>query len=446
MAETGPTFPGLRVPEIFLPAKEIDLRKWAVVACDQYTSQPEYWEETARLVGEAPSTLHLILPEVYLGKAGESERIADIHRRMREYLADGILEPCGPGFVLVDRWTARSGSRKGLVVAVDLDCYDFRPGARTLIRATEGTVLERIPPRVRIRKGAPLELPHVMLLIDDPGRTIIEPLAAEDLPLLYETDLMQGGGHVRGFKVDRPDLLASIAAALANLADRARAASGYGSEAGAPFLFAVGDGNHSLATAKAVWEELKAEGRASADHPARFALVELVNLHGEGLKFEPIHRVIFGYGAERLLSAMSRYYGPAGGFATMPCAPGELAAAAARLRAERPAAHCLAYQAGGQAGVAVVERPRRNLEAGTLQDFLDDLARTDPGLRVDYIHGEAQTAALAAKEGNIGFYLPALPKEELFRTILADGVLPKKTFSMGEAEEKRYYLECRRIT
>ena len=267
---------GLALPEILLPREGVDLAKWAVVACDQYTAEPDYWEEAARLAGEAPSTLHLVFPEVYLGRPNTAERIARIHRRMEEYLAAGVLVSAGTGFVYLERKTRRGSLRRGLLAAVDLERYDYRPGARTLVRATEGTVLERIPPRVRIRTGALLEVPHVMLLLDDPDRRVIEPLAerTKDLRELYCTELMLGGGEIRGFMVDEPGARAA-ADGLAGLAARSRSALAATGED--PMLLAVGDGNHSLATAKTVWEDLKRAG-APPDHPARHALVELVNL------------------------------------------------------------------------------------------------------------------------------------------------------------------------
>lgn len=441
---------GVMTPQIMLPRAGVDLLKWAVVACDQYTSDPGYWQEAAALVGNAPSTLHLILPEAFLGRDDDEARIGKIHQRMRDYLGTGVLAPAGRGMVLVERHTTRGRLRKGLVLAVDLECYDYRPGAASLIRATEGTVLDRLPPRVRIRRGAPLELPHILLLIDDPGRTVIEPLAAQaaNLPVLYETELMLHGGRVLGRLVAEERLLAAVADSLSALAEPESSAANHGARNQAPMLFAVGDGNHSLAAAKVVWEEIKALGADSpVSHPARYALVEVENIHDEGLEFEPIHRMIFGREPESFFAAMAEYFtGAAGGFTIYPCAgKAEVAARLAGLRAGDRKAHYLPYQAGSSFGIAAIEEPRHRLEVGTLQAFLDDLAVKLPGLRVDYIHGDDVVDALAAEPGNIGFHLPPLAKRELFRTVLQDGALPKKTFSMGEADEKRFYIECRRI-
>ncbi|MGB5063864.1 MAG: DUF1015 domain-containing protein, partial [Candidatus Competibacter sp.] len=286
----------LQIPTLLLPRAGTDLTRWAVVACDQYTSQPDYWARVEARVGEAPSTLRLILPEVYLGAADEAARIQAIQEAMRRYLADGVLAPQPPGLVLVERETVRGRTRWGLVVALDLEHYDFNPDAKTLIRPTEGTILERLPPRVRVRERAPLELPHVMVLIDDPQHLVIESLRSEPLKPLYDVPLMLGGGRVRGWRLEHPMLMQWVVEQLARLADPTLFAERYGVTDEPVLLYAMGDGNHSFATAKQIWENLK---RAAPDpvaimnHPARHALVELVNLHDEGLEFEAIHRVAF---------------------------------------------------------------------------------------------------------------------------------------------------------
>ncbi|MDD4588227.1 MAG: DUF1015 domain-containing protein [Heliobacteriaceae bacterium] len=434
---------GLHVPTILLPAPGIDLTKWAVVACDQYTSQPEYWTAVAEFVGEQPSTLHLIFPEVYLAAAGKTARIAGINRTMREYLANRVLVPQPPGFIYIDRQTARATSRKGLLVAVDLEHYDYRPGAQTLIRATEGTVLDRLPPRLQIRANACLELPHVMLLIDDPARTVIEPLAAwlPEMPPVYDFKLMQGGGRIRGWRVAAPHLLAGIRDAFRALAAPAafRERYGVGPEQGV-LIFATGDGNHSLATAKAFWEELKPGLSAETvqNHPARFALAEVVNIHDPGIVFEPIHRVLFNVNPEQVLVDLVAFCRREGAEAEVRAGnrPGQKAAAGAQL---------LPFVTAKQTGVVIVRRPRLNLAVGTLQAFLDTAAGKYPGAQVDYIHGDAVVDTLGSQPGNIGFHLPTMDKNDLFKTVILDGVLPRKTFSMGEAAEKRYYLECRQI-
>ena len=281
----NPAFPFCPA-EILLPdLSRIDGTRWSTVACDQFTSQPEYWEQVRSFVGDAPSTLSLMLPEIFLSES--DERIPAIHRSMRTALAEWLV-PCPDAMILLERTQSDGRVRRGIIGAVDLEAYDYRAGSVSPIRATEGTVLERIPPRVKIRRGAPLEMPHVMLLIDDPAKTVIEPLLSgcASLPPLYDFDLMQGGGHVRGYLIGK-DRQADVLRALSALRD--------GQETENPLLFAVGDGNHSLASAKAAYEEIKAAlgAERALSHPARYALAEVVNLHDAALEFEPIYRVVF---------------------------------------------------------------------------------------------------------------------------------------------------------
>jgi hypothetical protein len=435
----------LQVPSIFLPAPEVDLRRWAVIACDQYTAEPEYWEAVDRLVGTAPSTLRLIFPEVYLEAGGEAERIAAINRAMDAYLADGTLVEQPPGFILLDRQTSHAASRKGLVVALDLEHYDYRPGAKTLIRATEGTIVDRLPPRIRVRERAAIELPHIMVLIDDPEMTVIEPLFAEALEPAYDFQLMQDGGHLKGWKVTAPALIERIGQALQRLAGAERFRQRYQVEDREVMLYAMGDGNHSFATAKAIWEQIKAaapDPAAVMDHPARHALVELVNLHDPGLEFEAIHRVLFDVDADDLLQSAADFYRQAG----TPCRVdwfGTLAEA--RGAAGAAAGHAIPFATAGRFGVLAIAVPSLTLEVATLQEFLDGYLRQRAKARIDYIHGDETVTRLGGRPGAIGFYLPAISKHDLFRTIVRDGALPRKTFSMGEADEKRFYLEARRI-
>jgi hypothetical protein len=458
---------GVHIPEIMLPSKAVDLRRWSVVACDQYTSQPDYWERVKNEVDGSPSTLNLIFPEIYLKDNDRDIRIKNINETMDRYISQGVLEPQRPGFILVDRSTPHVPSRKGLILAVDLECYDYTPGSQTLIRATEGTVLDRIPPRVKIRENAPIELPHIMLLIDDPEKSLIEKLfeRKDGFEKLYDFELMQGGGHIRGWKVEDGESLSLAAAALEKLADpgRQKEKQGDGSSVSLPskqknrppvfppvspaLLFAAGDGNHSLATAKAHWENVKARlgQQAAAEHPARYALVEVVNLHDEGLVFEPIHRVLFGIDGTKTLKSIKR-------ISSRKSATGyRLFDSAAEMEAElnkmkdRRDTHLLPFIMEGSFGLITVEDPSAGLEVGTLQPLLDELAKAEGHIEVDYIHGEAVVTELGSRKGCMGFYLPAMSKHDLFGTVIRDGVLPRKTFSMGEAEEKRYYLECRRI-
>jgi hypothetical protein len=438
----------LQAPSLLLPRTGVDLTKWAVVACDQYTSQPDYWARVEALVGDAPSTLRLILPEAFLGAADEARRIQDIQDSMRRYLAEGILVPQPPGLMLVERETARGRSRKGLIAALDLECYDFTVGAKPLIRPTEGTILERLPPRVRVREGAPLETPHVMVLIDDPERLVIEPLFAEPLEPAYNVPLMLDSGRVRGWRVNHPLLVQWVVEQLMRLADPAAFAARYGVTDEPVLLYAMGDGNHSFATAKMIWEDLKRaapDPAAIADHPARHALVELVNLHDEGLEFEAIHRVAFGVDLDRVLDALVAFFVAQGSSVGILYCPSWPAARQAWLEQQQPGRHVIAFASEHRCGVLTIDRPRLTLPVASLQAFLDQSLPDWPGARLDYIHGEEALQRLGAQPGNLGFYLPALAKDDFFRTLIRDGALPRKTFSMGEADEKRFYLECRRI-
>ena len=403
----------LHTAEILLPREGVDLSRWAVVACDQFTAQPEYWDRADALVGDAPSALRLILPEARLGEG--DARIPAIHRAMAAYLSDGTLAPAvRDGFVLTER-TTPAGVRMGLVVALDLDAYDFTPGSRSLIRATEGTVLERVPPRARIRAGAPLELPHVMMLIDDPADAVIGLLAAkrDALRPLYDFDLMLGGGRLRGWAVEGDDAKGVFAAidALAEAADG--------------LLYAVGDGNHSLAAAKQCWLDIR-EGLTPdqrENHPARLALVELVNLNCPALVFEPIHRALFGVEPAALIAGFRAYL----------AAEGADAGEGDDLVAFDGAGHVWRFRSDAH--------PLRRLQA-----FLDGYLAAHPRASIDYIHGEAALRALVDRPDALGFMPRPFDKGELFDYIRRFGALPRKTFSMGEAEEKRYYMEARRIT
>lgn len=437
---------GVAVPEVLLPAPEVDLRSWAVVACDQYSSERDYWEKVEALVSSAPSTLRLIFPECYLEDGDKSERIARIRASMASYLSSGVLRSSGPGFVLVERYTPyEKEARLGLIMAVDLERYRYGADSRSLIRPTEGTIVERLPPRMEIRRGAPLELPHIMLLVDDPKRTVVEPLHAirERLPKLYDFDLMMGSGRVRGWQVKDPALLGKLASALGALADPGAFEARYGSKD--VLLFAVGDGNHSLATAKAIWEEVKA-GLPLGDprlesHPARYALVELVNLHDRGLPFHPIHRILFGAEESDFLAGLAdhakhrvrRHQSAEAAFAAVNEAPAD-------------GLHRVALVSSKGASVIEFLEPKASLAAGTIQDYLDSFRKSRPSVGIDYIHGDESLAALAVKPGNLGLYLPPVEKSSFFETVIRDGVMPRKTFSMGEAPEKRFYVEARRIT
>lgn len=399
---------GVSPADILLPDEKADHTAFAVVACDQYTSEPEYWERAEKLVGDKPSALHMILPEIDLGDA--QKRVPLIHAAMADYLMRGVLTPrVQNGFVLTVR-TTQTGVRPGLVVKLDLEKYSYNQGAKSLVRATEGTILSRIPPRMAVRRNAPVELPHVLVLMDDPGQTVIEPVFSqkEDLPLLYDFPLMLGGGHLKGYAVTDEKTLAAIHQSLKRLKDHAG------------FLFAVGDGNHSLATAKAIWEEIKPtlSKDAQKNHPARFALVELENIHCPALQFEPIHRLVASADTQVLLDSLTEPV-PGKDTFTVITEQGEKALS--------------------------VPGDQQPLPVGTLQAFLDTWLTDHPGAQIDYIHGESALRQLAKKPGAAGFIVPTLDKAALFPAVNEMGALPRKTFSMGEAHEKRFYLEARRI-
>ncbi|HHO76294.1 MAG TPA: DUF1015 domain-containing protein [Deltaproteobacteria bacterium] len=436
----------LHVPEILLPGKGTDLTRWAVVACDQYTSQPKYWERVRDLVNGSPSTLSLIVPEAYLEEIDHEKTAHAIRTRMETYLSDGTLCPMKPGFILVDRQTSRTPSRKGLIVALDLEKYDFSEGSTSLIRATEGTVIDRLPPRVKIRAHAPLELPHIMVLIDDPDKTVIEPLFHKTLEKVYDFELMMGGGHIKGYMIDKKEIMDEIAINLAKLADPETFSKKYRVTGKDVLLYAMGDGNHSLATAKSVWEQIKnsAEDKDSVmEHPARHSLVELVNVHDAGLVFEPIHRVVFNVPVLDLLEKMNAFLKKQGqSFSYSQCSLQELNL----FPGKGSGIHKIPFVSEKVCGTIHIDNPSLNLEAGTLQTFLDAFIRISPGAKIDYIHGDDIVTALGTKPGNMGFFLPAISKHDLFRTILLDGALPRKTFSMGNADEKRFYLECRKMS
>ena len=434
----------LHVPTLLLPRANIPLEIWSVIACDQYTSQPEYWEEVRRIVGADPSTLHLIFPEAYLEAAPmlrpdctacREQTIAGINQRMQEYLKSGVLVEQRPGFMLVEREVGRAVPRKGLVVALDLEQYDYRDGAHKLIRTTEGTDQSRLPARIQVREKASLETPHIMVLIDDPQQTVIEPLGEENLKQSYDVELMLGGGRLRGWHIDDGTLIDEIAQALARL-----------SCGEPPLIYALGDGNHSFATARAVWERLKAEARDECqimNHPARYALAELVNVHDEGLEFAPIHRVVFGVDVADLLRSMETHC-TEWGFSHRTFADRDRWETACREAAVGPGHH-IPYTSGTERGLLSIARPNFQLEVASLQAFLDPYLDAHPRTRLDYIHGEAALEKLASMPDRIGFLLPAMDKRDLFKTIVIDGAAPRKTFSLGEAAEKRYYLECRRL-
>ncbi len=426
---------GLHTADILLPKLGVDLSKWAVVACDQYTSEKSYWEQAKSFVGGEPSTLNLIFPEAYLEDAEPEKRIEAINAHMQTYVGNALFDTHENCFFLVHRTTSSNDKgRWGLLVLLDLEQYDYSVGSRSLIRATEGTILSRIPPRKEIRRNAPLELPHIMVLISDHERSVIEPLAAKthQLKQAYETTLMAGGGTLSAWVIDTRDDFAAIAAALEKIKTNLDPEN--------PLLYAMGDGNHSLATAKSCWEDIKQTIPQSEweSHPARYAMVELENIYDPGLTFEPIHRVLFGIDFETFKAEVEK------------CA----SLVVVEKVSDLPTLHRLINEPSDFQRFGY--RDKRgyylfnlsgaiaNIAAGTLQMVIDSLLAQNKA-SVDYIHGEEVTAHLGEQEGNGALILPNVSKDTFFETIIKDSALPRKTFSMGEANEKRYYMEARKI-
>ncbi len=439
---------GLDIRSILLPKQGTDMRKWSVVACDQYTSEPEYWQKANEFVGDSPSTLRLIFPEVYLERENAEEkqqRISNINRAMCDYLDEDVFYEIQNSMIYVERTTRGGKTRKGLICAVDLEQYDFSKGSNSLIRATEGTILDRLPPRIRIREKACLELPHIMMLIDDPQARIIEPLSLykEKMDKLYAFDLMMDSGHIEGYRVNDETLLQEIYQSLMLLKTAETFSNKYGVDAStSPLLFAAGDGNHSLATAKSCWDQLKVSLSEAdrATHPARFALVELVNVHDKGLDFEPIHRLLFHVDSSDLLTAFCRYYQDKG----VQCGY-EYVTAFKEIPANTPSRHVIPFVHGDKTGYLWADKPCFNLDVATLQSFLDSYLKGNPGVEIDYVHGDNVIERLGRQDSNMGFILSPMDKGDLFKTVILDGALPRKTFSMGEAADKRFYLECRSL-
>jgi len=418
---------GILIPEVLLPNNK-EMEKWAVVACDQYSSEKEYWETTKSIVGDSPSTLNLILPECYLEDSDKPQRVENINSTMNEYISKDIFKKLKPGFIIVDRSTLHVPSRKGMMIAIDLDQYSFAADTRSLIRPTEGTVIDRLPPRIEIRKNAPLDLPHILLLINDEDNSIIEEAFhhTELFETVYDFELMQNGGKIKGQLISDEVYLNKICTAFEKLAEKN------------DMLFAVGDGNHSLATAKEIWKKLKSEG-VSEDHPARYALVEVENIFNEGIVFEPIHRVLFNVESTSFFSELKK--ASKSEFVIL-----ESESAMKQAIQSDSKDHRIGFIDDGKWGYISIDDPQTKLTSEVLQKFLDAYLRENSTVSLDYIHGDKPVYDLGGKKGNLGLYLTAIKKSEFFDMIVDGGALPRKTFSIGEAEEKRYYIESRKIT
>ena len=414
--------------DILLPDFEnVNGEKWAVIACDQFTSEPKYWNAVKEQVGDAPSTLKMVLPEIYLAESGK-DVIDRINKDMKA-IAD-TLTLHSDSMIYLERVQSDGKIRRGIIGKIDLECYDYSVGSTSAVRATEGTVLERIPPRVAVRRDAEVELPHVMILIDDEENNLFGKIMndADKYTTAYDFDLMLGSGHVNGKFIDAEGM-DHVENTLLDLArpevfEKKYSLSGY-----SPLTFAVGDGNHSLASAKAAYAEVKEKlGDAALEHPARYALCEIVNLHDSALEFEPIYRVMFGVKPEVIVAELKAY--------------AEKSASSKDSTDIRETVECV-Y--GDTRETVIFERSPHRLTVGSLQLFIDEYLKDHPEVSVDYIHGVDSTLELSREENAIGFLFDGMRKDELFASVICEGALPRKTFSMGEAKDKRFYLECRKI-
>lgn len=407
---------------ILIP-KNVDMSKWSVVACDQYTSEPEYWKEVENIVGDEPSTLRLTLPEIYLEENDVDERIKTINNKMKEYLDKGIFTEYKDTMIYVERTQDDGKVREGVIGVVDLENYSYEKGSQTLIRATEKTVIERIPPRMKVRENALLELPHIMILIDDDKKDIIENLkkTVSNKDVIYNFEMMQKGGHIKGYKLS-DETANEVINKLEKLANKEYFEKKYDVKDKEVLLFAMGDGNHSLATAKACYEKIKETDKDYLNNPARYALVEIVNLHSDALEFEAIHRVLFDIDVDNLLEELNKYY--------------DLNESGNGQKIE--------LVTKDMDKIFYISNPKSNIAVGSIQIFLDEYLSNHKG-KIDYIHGEEVTKELGSKDNNMGIILEPMSKNDLFKTVILDGVLPRKTFSMGHSNDKRFYLEARKI-
>ncbi|MBR2615697.1 MAG: DUF1015 domain-containing protein [Clostridia bacterium] len=393
--------------EILLPANQ-NFRDWAVIACDQFSSEREYWDRVSETVGDKNSTLHMIVPEAYLEGISMEEASLARNETMNAYLSGGVFSELKNAFVYVEREITGGLIRRGIVGKLDLEAYDYLPNTSPCARASERTVVDRLPPRIRVRRGASLEMPHVLVLIDDEKREIVEGLTAkrDRLTPVYDFDLMEGGGHIRGYAVEGKDA-EEVVSRIDALGAR-------------EVQLVIGDGNHSLAAAKDTWREIKKtlSEEEILSHPARFALVEVCNVYDEGIVFEPIHRIVFDCDPARVLEALEREAGD-------------------------PAGRPLTYLAEGKSGTVTIRNESLGALIGAVQGVLDRFEAE--GCIVDYIHDDASLRKLSEKEGSFALFLPKMEKADLFCTVEKSGVFPKKSFSIGHARDKRYYLECRKI-
>ncbi|MGN1411887.1 MAG: DUF1015 domain-containing protein [Oscillospiraceae bacterium] len=412
--------------DILLPKDDIDIFKWSVIACDQFTYSNQYWQDVKNITNGAESTINLILPEIYLNSKSCNQLIENIDTTMNGYIKNDTFNTYQDSFIYVERIQSDGKKRCGLVGKIDLEQYDYHKGSKSQIRATESTVIERIPPRLKVRKNAPIELTHIMILIDDEKKSVIEPIAEfkHSLKRVYNSNLMKNGGHIEGYLIQDETIKSQIDVSLSNLLDEN--SKKYNLPKDETLLFAMGDGNHSLATAKEHYELLKKENPNIdfSNHPSRYALVEIVNLHSDALRFEAIHRIVQEVNVDDLLSKMVK-----------------------TLKLSKDcsdATQKFSYVIDGIENTVYIHNELSNLTVGSVQAFLDDYLKFNGGV-IDYIHGRNNVLELSKNADSIGFILPDMLKTELFPTVIKDGSLPRKTFSMGHAEDKRYYIECRKI-
>lgn len=417
-------YTGFTKGNVLIP-KVDDMISWSVIACDQFTSQPKYWNDVSELIRTKPSTINMIIPEVFLNTDDIDQRIGAVNRAMRTYIRRHVFQEY-QDYIYTERTLNTGKIRHGIVGVIDLEKYDYSPNSTSAIRATEGTILERIPPRLKIRENAPLEVSHILVLIDDRENAVISPLASQtdSMQKLYDFELMQGSGSIKGYLVN-PNQSESIDNALNSLADPVKFQEKYDISNKGILVYAVGDGNHSLATAKQYYEALKhsMSQEKAENHPARYALAEIVNLNEDCLEFEPINRIVFGVDVQNFMHQLEKEYD----VSYNPC-DGQYFDCVTNRKSKR----------------VWIKNPSSNVVTGTVQNFIDYYIKNFSG-KVDYVHGNHIVTQLSMQSDNIGIIFPAIKKNELFPTVLLDGALPRKTFSMGEAEDKRFYLECRKI-
>jgi uncharacterized protein (DUF1015 family) len=438
---------GISVPKLLLPKPEIDCTKWSVIACDQFNHDRSYWEEVKRLVGDSPSTLNLIYPEAYLNDDQHDARIARIHSDMNRFVAEDTFRDEIEGFLLIERILPSGKARKGLVVALDLERYDSRSRSKALIRTTEGTYPKNLAARLEVRRDASLDVPHILVLIDDSEQEIIEPLFDNNYPTVANFELMMNGGRVQYQLIDQTEDIERIASKLARRIEPQYIKGKYGME-GETLLYAMGDGNHSFAAAQKAWEGIRSkltDAPLKAAHPARYALVELVNLHDDSIDIEPIHRIISGVDVGATLNKMVELLDRAGAGARRESVSSRAEQHQRVTASAAQSVHCIPYRAAGELGVLEIQRSAERTIPETMEALLDRLSEQNPELDISFIHGEEVVDKLADKPNTVGFYMPPIPKDDVFGSILTHGAFPRKSISIGHADEKRYYFECRKI-